>query len=423
MEPSCRRIGRIGAALIAASLLLTACASDSTPSTTSATSAPSGDTAGTGDTTDTAGPGDDADPGDGDPGDGGIGTGGVTDWPIAAPSEVGLDTEVLDEMATEAEAAESACLLIARDGRIAAETYWGDEPDGEPQEVFSVTKSFASIVVGIAADDGSLDLDDSASEQITEWADTPAAEVTIADLLANDSGREWSPAIDYAEMVGADDHTGFAIDLGQPDPPGTVWAYNNSAIQTLDRVVARATDEPFDEFGTRRLLEPLGMDDSSFTVDGAGNTLTFMGLQSTCRDLARFGVLLLADGRWNGEQIVSTDYVDAATNPSQDLTSAYGRLFWLNRRGPVASALEAMTLEDSAAAPDAQLVPDRPERLYWALGLGGQVIQMDPVTNTVVVRLGPPALSDPTGAEGGGYGPAATARVLDAVDDASGEDG
>lgn len=404
------RTGRAAAAIIVVLILLAACASDSTDPTS--TTAPSSTTSGGS-----------ADTNDVEPGDGGIGVGGITDWPIAAPSEVGLDSEVLDDMATEAEAAESNCLLIARDGRIAAETYWGDEPDGEPQEVFSVTKSFTSIVVGIAADDGSVDVDASASEEITEWVDTPAAEVTVADLLANDSGREWSLAIDYAEMVGADDHTAFAIDLDQPDPPGIVWAYNNSAIQTLDRVVAQATDEPFDEFATRRLLEPLGMADSAFTVDGAGNTLTFMGLQSTCRDLARFGALLLADGRWNGEQIVSADYVETATSPSQELTSAYGRLFWLNERGPVASALEELTLDDSTAAPDTQLVPDRPERLYWALGLGGQVIQMDPVTNTVVVRLGPPAVSDPTGAEGGGYGPAATARVLDAVEDPTGENG
>lgn len=352
---------------------------------------------------------------------GGLGVGGVTEWPIVEPDEVGLDGAVLTEMAAEAEAAESHCLVVVRDGRIAAESYWGDDEPDTAHEVFSVTKSFTSLVVGIAADDGLLDPAESASRFVTEWQDTPAAEVSIADLLSNTSGREWSLAIDYGEMVGSADHTGFAIDLDQPDPPGSVWVYNNSAIQTLDRVVAEATGEPFHEFGAERLLDPIGMEDSAFTTDGEGNTFTFMGLRSTCRDLARFGVLILNGGTWNGDRIVSEAYLTAATSPSNDITNSYGNLFWLNEDGAVPSAVEPLPADEATTAPVERLVPGAPERLFWALGLGGQVVQMDPLTDTVVVRIGPPSVADPTGAEGGGYGPDRTVRILDAVTDGSGD--
>lgn len=362
---------------------------------------------------------DDTDAGESDPDrwPGGIGTDGVTDWPIAEPEDVGLDPDVLDAMAADAAAEGSTCLLVTRGGHIAAEHHWNGGEVDRAREVFSVTKSFTSILAGIAADDGALAFDDPAATWIPEWRDTPSADVTVDHLLSNDSGREWSLAIDYSEMAIDRDRTGYAVALGQDAEPGEVWVYNNSAIQTLDRVLEQATGQPTIDFGTSRLLEALGMDDSRFTTDPTGNTLTFMGLQSTCRDLARFGVLLLRGGEWNGDRIVSNGYIDTALSPSQDLTSAYGRLFWLNRTGPIASALSPLDRTASAEAPESQLVPDRPETLRWALGLGGQVIQMEPDTDTVVVRLGPAGFSDPTGAGGAGYGPHLTARVLDAITD------
>jgi len=341
---------------------------------------------------------------------GAIGVDGVTEWSTVTPAEAGLDPAVLDEMAAEAEQLDSTCFLVVRDGRIAAEHYWGSGGEHEAQEVFSVTKSFASTLVGIAQDDGSLSVEDPASRWITEWDATPSAEVTVADLLSNVSGRFWSFDSDYGRLIASLDRTGYAIGLDQEHEPGTYWAYNNAAIQSLSRVLDRATGEPVPDFGRERLLAPLGMDDSRFGTDGAGNGLTFMGLRSTCRDLARFGVLVLDRGEWNGEQVVSADYLDAATGrPSQDLNAAYGYLFWLNHRGSIASAVSPLSAEEQAGAAEGQLVADRPERLVWALGLGGQVVQMDPGTNTVVVRLGPASFSSR-------YGPALTARILDGIE-------
>jgi CubicO group peptidase (beta-lactamase class C family) len=103
-------------------------------------------------------------------------------------------------------------------------------------------------------------------------------------------------------------------------------------------------------------------------------------MQSTCPDLARFGTMFAQDGQWDGRQVVPRAWVREATGqPSQPLNAAYGLLWWLNRKGPV----------EPAGGGDAdQLAPQAREELFAAQGLGGQVVLIDPRSDTVVVRLG-----------------------------------
>ncbi len=131
------------------------------------------------------------------------------------------------------------------------------------------------------------------------------------------------------------------------------------------------------------------MDDSAMSTDAAGNTLTFMGLQSTCLDLARFGYLMLQGGTWDGEQVVSADFVEQATAVSStELNAGYGYLFWLNHRGRIGSPALATSGVDSAAIADGQLVPGVPEDVFWALGFNDQVVAVIPSEGIVAVRMG-----------------------------------
>lgn len=325
------------------------------------------------------------------------------DWERADPAEMGFDPAVLEELAAEAEANESNCVVVVRHGRIVGEWYWNGTDAESTQEIFSATKSVSSTLVGIAQADGDLAVDDPASDYIPEWQDTDSADVTVENLLANDSGRHWVDVVqDIANLTPQADRTGYAIGLGQDVPPGETWAYNNAAIQTLDAVLETATGELTHEFATERLLDPLGMSVSEMTTDESGNTNTYFGMQSSCEDLARFGYLFLRNGTWDGTEIVPADWVEAATGaPSQDLNAGYGYLWWLNQLGPQGGAREATGGE----AEEGQMVPGAPEDMYWALGLGGQVVQVDPGTDTVVVRLG-------SGDRNANYNQANTARVV-----------
>ena len=305
----------------------------------------------------------------------------VPEWTTTDPAAAGLDPEALDAMAAEAEAAQSNCLVVTKDGELVAEWYWNDWNERTDQEIFSATKSISSTLVGIAQDQGLLSIDDPASDYITEWQGTPSEDVTIRNLVSNDSGRFQDFPTDYVEMaVAAPDKTQFSIDLSQQHEPGTEWVYNNAAIQTLDRVIEVASGMPTHEFARINLFEPLGME-TTIATDEAGNTLTFMGAQASCRDLARFGLLFARGGEWDGEQVVSAEWVEEATTPSQALNGAYGFLWWLNAEGPVASPT-------GAPAEEGQLVEGAPSDIYAALGLGNQIVAVFPSSGVVATRIG-----------------------------------
>ncbi|HET6953858.1 MAG TPA: serine hydrolase [Acidimicrobiales bacterium] len=333
----------------------------------------------------------------------------AAEWERADAAEAGFDEAKLDEIAVAAEQAGSNCLVVVHEGRIVDEHYWRGTTATSTQEVFSATKSYASTLVGIAQAEGHLSVDDPAAAYIDAWAGTPSAEVTIENLLSNDSGRRYDAAIDYGQLPFAADMDALAIGLDQQAPPGTTWAYNNSAIQTLDTVIREATGTDTAAYAADKLFAPLGMAHSTMTKDAAGNTKVFMGLQSSCEDMARFGYLFLRDGNWDGTEVVPPEWVEAATgDSSQDLNSAYGYLWWLNRPGRVLDPARATTAQAGGDADDAQLVPGAPDDMYFALGLGDQIIAVDPGSETVVVRLG--GVDVPDGAAP--FGARAIARVV-----------
>lgn len=336
-------------------------------------------------------------------------------WTTTSPRRAGIAPEALDALFARARETRSFCALVTRDGRLVDERYFGPDDAATAHQVYSVTKSITSVLVGIAQNEGMLDVDAPAARWIPQWGGTRASGVTVRDLLANDSGRAWSRGIDYSRLLTRDDQTGFAIGLRQAHPPGTTWAYNNSAIQTLEAVLESATGQSVGAFAEERLFAPLGMDDTSMGVDRSGNTMTFAGVSSTCRDLARFGQLMLQRGRWHGDQVVPPAWVAASTGrASTELNAGYGYLWWVNRYGVQTGPLTVRRRTELAdpATPRGRMVPEAPVDTFWALGLGGQVVQVDPGSRTVVVRIGPvfPAEGvDP-------FGAGDAAEVLDGVD-------
>ncbi|MGH3346887.1 MAG: serine hydrolase domain-containing protein, partial [Nocardioides sp.] len=315
-------------------------------------------------------------------------------WPTTSPAKAGFDPQRLAALARDARQADSTCFAVVRGGLLVREWNWRDSEPDDPREVFSVTKSVASALVGIAVKDGLLALDDPASRWIREWRGTGSEAVTVRDLLTNTSGRFWSAESDYQNLVGTEDRTRYAVGLSQQHDPGTVWAYNNAAIQTLDRVLSEATGGSTADFAEERLFGPLGMADSRLTPDTSNrSTNLFFGMQTTCLDLARFGRLYLDGGRVAGEQVLPRWYVEASVGRAgSDLNAGYGFLWWLNRPGSLRTG---------------HLAPGASDDLFSAQGLFGQTLLVDPGSRTVVVRLGLMA-----GGPEEGYSTADAARVV-----------
>ncbi|KAA1422224.1 beta-lactamase family protein [Mumia zhuanghuii] len=313
------------------------------------------------------------------------------EWALTPPSSAGFDDTALRALDRRLEPLGTSCLVVTRHGELVHEAYFGDSDATTMGPAFSVTKSVTSLVVGIAADEGLLDLDDRASDYIPQWKGTAAARVTIRDLLANVSGRHWDVQTDYQQMaIGAVDKTAFAVGLAQDARPGTVWRYNNSAIQTLEAVVSRATGMAPSEYARRKLFAPMQMTETFWGADTAGNTTMFSGINASCRDLARLGVLMLDRGRWGDRQLVSEEYVaEAVGRSSSRLNAAYGLLWWVNRKGPVLGALAATGgAQGTAPAAAGRLAPGVPADAFWALGLAKQIVAVVPSAGIVAVRMG-----------------------------------
>lgn len=313
------------------------------------------------------------------------------DWLVEPPEDHGLSSAGLADMAAIAEGSNSNCLVVIQAGVLVGEWYWNDfGPDTQQANVYSVTKSITSALVGIAVEQGELDIE--APVGFAEWQAGASEAITTRNLISNDSGRQWSFDVDYLQLGFQPDQTQFAIDLGHDQPIGTWWEYNNAAIQTLERVLGSSLGSDVGEFAEQALFGPIHMS-STMGRDGEGNPLTYQGVSASCRDLARFGYLYLRGGRWaEGVQVVPEAWVAESISPSTDLNSAYGFMWWLNRPGHW--VLPSAPLRDEG---DGQIAPDAPEELFAAIGAFGQLVVVDPTTESVWVRLGPTDLADATG--------------------------
>ena len=305
----------------------------------------------------------------------------------ASPDDEGVDPEVVASVADHAERQGADCFLVARNGRIIFDETWrGTGPD-DPHGVFSVTKSIASMLIGILVADGKLAIDDRVSDHVPAWRDGTHDAITIRQVLSMTTGLE-RPDADYLNLAESQDRTATALALPVVAAPGSTWAYSNGAVQVLDAVVEAVAGEPTDEFAAERLFGPLGMDHTALHIDDAGNSTLAFGATTTCRDLARFGQLVLERGRWGDEQIVEEAWIDASTSSSSELNEGYGLLWWLNLEGRRLSSALAVSTDADEVIGTGRQVPDAPESLVWALGLGDQILQVDPGTQTVVVRVG-----------------------------------
>ncbi|MBK7826806.1 serine hydrolase domain-containing protein [Nannocystis sp.] len=313
------------------------------------------------------------------------------DWQPGDPMAHGFDPAGLAGMAALAESSDSNCLVVTQGGALIGEWYWNGFDAAKKQDnVYSVTKSVTSALVGIAAEEGLLDIE--APVGFTEWAGSDSEAVTIRNLISNNSGREWSFNSDYIAMGVAPDQTQFALDLGQDKPVGTFWEYNNAAIQTLERALKTATAGPLGDYAQSRLFDAIHMS-ADMGKDGEGNALTYQGVSASCRDLARFGYLYLRGGTWADDvQVVPAAWVSATITPSTAFNSAYGYMWWLNRPGHW--ILPSVPLRTEG---DGKLIPAAPDEVFAAIGAFGQFVVVDPTTDSVWVRLGPIDLGDASG--------------------------
>jgi CubicO group peptidase (beta-lactamase class C family) len=246
-------------------------------------------------------------------------------WQTANPSALRINIGALDEHRALCErTGADACLVIHR-GKIVQELY--SARYREPIMGMSSTKSVTGILVGMLIDDGKIkSADEPVCDYIPQWCEGRRGKVTIRHLLTMTSGlpRMFEDGIGY---VG--DKNPFVIALSPAKEPGTVWDYSNEGAQLLSPILDRAAGEPIQDYARRRLFEPLGMRRTRLHLDEKNHAWTYGDMETTPREMARIGLLMLNRGTWQGRRILSESWIEESTRKSQALEPRYGLLWWL----------------------------------------------------------------------------------------------
>ena len=286
-------------------------------------------------------------------------------WATTTPAEAGFDATALQAVVDAANNANSRCIGVYKGGKAVVEQYWRDMTPTTPRMAFSITKSLASTLVGIAESEGLLSTTDLMTQYAPSWVGTQSATITVEDILQMDSGRFVDAADDTFGISFSQDQTAFAESRGQGHPANTVWEYNNSGAQMLEPVIRLSTGMDADAYARAKVFTPLGMTHSSIVKDATGHPRTYTGLTTTCGELARFGLMWLREGRWSSGQIVPSAWVDRASAPSPH-KSGYGYMWWLNPNNNF---------------------PGAPADTVVGVGFGGNYVFVIPSLDLVITRM------------------------------------
>ncbi len=285
-------------------------------------------------------------------------------------------------------------VLVERGGQALVKRYYAgsDEAWGKPlgvvhftpetlHDLRSVTKSIVGLLYGIALDRGLVPpVDAPLMAQFPQYPDLAAdpqrARLTILNALNMTLGMEWDeqrpyndPANSEIAMETAPDRYRYVLDRPFVTQPGTRWIYSGGAVALIGHLVAKGAGTTLPEFARQALFEPLGITKFEWAAGQDGVASAASGLRLRPRDLLHIGEMLLADGVWNGRQVVPRPWLDASWTPVVDTTWGlkYGRLWYIG--GNAAPALNGK------------------HRWLAAIGNGGQRLFLMPDAELAAVVL------------------------------------
>ena len=307
----------------------------------------------------------------------------TSEWPrgTASPS---LEAAV-DEAFRAPELAETQAVVVVQGGRVVLERYGGAVPffDRPPEPVtdttallsWSMAKSMLHFTLGTLVDAGLVD--PWAPAPVIEWREPsdPRHEIRVADMLAMRDGLDFvevyevGQTSDVIEMLfgaGKDDVAGYTARRPSAHAPGTHYNYSSGTTNVLSRLVADHVGraDAYRAYLRERLFAPLGMTSATPGLDASGVWVASSYVHATALDFARFGLLYLRGGEWEGRALVSRAWCDTAQRPlsrEEKSGNLYSWHWW---------------------------VTGDEHGTYWASGYEGQYINVVPALDAVVVRLG-----------------------------------
>jgi len=292
------------------------------------------------------------------------------EWETTDPGEVGVNSVVLEEAAEEVALSPVATsLLVARHGELIFERYFNGSDASDARNLHSLTKSITSVLTGIAIDEGHLELDTRVGEILAPDLVVDNGELTVRDLLTMSGGLEvpvpdgnyeWEPS----DVPGEPSLIRAVLASRRIAEPRAEFAYNTGLTDVLAAVVAEATGMSLCEYAADRLLGPLGIDVEGWHVEPGGYFSGGSGMFITPREIARFGQLVLDEGVFEGERLVSESWLDESLSSRWELgclripvTQRYGFLWWgFDIGGHDVWMASGFGSQDVAIVPDLDLV-------------------------------------------------------------------
>ena len=293
---------------------------------------------------------------------------------LSAASDWAFDRETPEQ--------DTLSLLVIHKGRIIHERYADGVDMTTRTRTWSTAKSIAVTLIGMLVDDGRLELD---APLGIEWLpdvenpdDDPRNSITLRHVLNMSSGlypvdsfgMEYATGSGRAYWAGASSVDG-ARRRGQVRTPGTFWDYENydTLLAVYAMKLALGNEENYAEFPRKALLDRIGMRNTLASTDRFGDFIFSSQVYTNARDLGRFGLLYQQNGVWDGERLISEDWIEFVRTPAPstaDQGNFYGGQFWL--------------------VPDDRL--DVPKSAYTTAGNRGQYVIVVPSHDTVIVRRG-----------------------------------
>lgn len=263
-------------------------------------------------------------------------------------------------------------LIVIYKDKIIAEKYDTGFDKNSKILGWSMTKSITATLFGVLQKQGKIDIYKPAP--IAEWASDERAKITTNDLLHMNSGLEWDE--DYGKLSDAtkmlflsEDMTKSQIDKPLAGKTNTTWNYSSGTTNLLSGILRKQfkTHQEYLDFWYTNFIDKIGMNSMVVETDMAGNYVGSSYSWATARDWAKFGLLYLHKGNWNGEQIFDESWAKYVSTPTNGSKGDYGAHFWLNAGGRY---------------------PDAPRDLFSANGFQGQKVFIIPSQDLVIVRMG-----------------------------------
>ena len=292
---------------------------------------------------------------------------GSSTWETKTIASLGWNETQVQPLLDYLELKHTKSFIILHNGKIVMENYFNGHSATDTWYWASAGKTLTATVTGIAEQEGYLNINNKVSDYLgTGWTSAPISKenlITNKHLLTMSSGLNDALGDDVSPA-----------NLQYVADAGTRWAYHNVCVKLQD-VVAASTGQTWTNYFNTKLRDRIGM--TGFWFQSGENRV----YRSNTRSMARFGLLALNLGNWNGNQIINNSYFRNSTSTSQNLNLAYGYMWWLNGKS-------SYRLPQTQFQFNGTLIPNAPNDMYCALGKDDQKIYVVPSKKLVIIRMG-----------------------------------